>query len=96
MESNVKKKDNTAAESNVKKKDKGEGLAGGESSADHFISESEGETQLSETTKSSQPAEVNTTAESNVKKKDKGEGLAGGESSADYIISESEGENKGS
>ena len=35
--------ENTTEESNVKKKDKGEGLAGGESSADHFISESEGE-----------------------------------------------------
>ena len=83
-------------ESNVKKKDRGEGLAGGESSADYMISESEGENQLSETTKSSQPAEVNTTAQSNVKKKDRGEGLAGGESSADYMISESEGEGKGS
>jgi hypothetical protein len=82
-------------ESNVKKKDKGEGLAGGETSADYMISESEGESQLSETTKSSRPAEANTTGESNVKTKDKGEGLAGGETSADYMISESEGENKG-
>lgn len=32
-------------ESNVKKKDKGEGLSGGESSADYMISESEGESQ---------------------------------------------------
>jgi hypothetical protein len=30
-------------ESNVKTKDKGEGLAGGETSADYMISESEGE-----------------------------------------------------
>jgi hypothetical protein len=32
-------------ESNVKKKNKGEGLAGGESSADYMISESEGESK---------------------------------------------------
>jgi hypothetical protein len=83
-------------ESNVKKKDKGEVLSGGESSADYLISKSEGETQLSETTKSSQPDKVNTTTESNVKKKDKGEVLSGGESSADYLISKSEGESQGS
>jgi hypothetical protein len=34
-------------ESNVKKKNKGEGLAGGESSADYMISESEGEGKAS-------------------------------------------------
>ncbi|MGB7959238.1 MAG: hypothetical protein WCF46_05035 [Nitrososphaeraceae archaeon] len=61
-----------------------------------MISESEGKSQLSETTKSSQPSKVNTTAESNVKRKDKGEGLSGGESSADYMISESEGESQDS
>jgi hypothetical protein len=83
-------------ESNPKRKDKGEGLSGGESSADYIISKSEGESQLSETTKSSQPDEVNTTVESNPKRKDKGEGLSGGESSADYIISKSEGESQGS
>jgi hypothetical protein len=32
-------------ESNVKKKDRGEGIAGGESSADYMISESEGESK---------------------------------------------------
>jgi hypothetical protein len=32
-------------DSNAKKKDKGEGLSGGESSADYMISESEGERQ---------------------------------------------------
>ena len=34
-------------DSNVKKKDRGEGLAGGESSADYMISESEGESKSS-------------------------------------------------
>jgi hypothetical protein len=32
-------------ESNPKRKDKGEGLSGGESSADYIISKSEGESQ---------------------------------------------------
>ena len=32
-------------DSNVKRKDKGEGLSGGESSADYMISKSEGESQ---------------------------------------------------
>ena len=76
---------------NVVSKESGESLSGAESSADHIIAESKGDTQLTKSDKISPTSTYANPTEINEAKKKRGEGLAGGESSADYMIAKSDG-----